>query len=233
MSRLCAIHQPNFFPWLGYFDKIRRADVFVFLDNVDYPRSGSGGMGSWSNRVRVDIQGVPAWFGCPIDKKTSDGVIADVMIAADPRWRKKALKTLQMNYAKSPNFDKIMPVIEELLFQETRSLSEFNIVAIRKIANILGLDTKFVTQSDIQTSASSTALLIEICQATHCDAYLSGGGAGGYQEDALFAKAGIELVYQNFSPEPYGDPDRYQPGLSVIDCLFHADNLMFPDGATP
>ena len=36
MRKIVAIHQPNFFPWLGFFDKIRRADVFVFLDDVSY-----------------------------------------------------------------------------------------------------------------------------------------------------------------------------------------------------
>lgn len=229
MAQLCAIHQPNFFPWMGYFDKIRLADVFVFLDNVDYPRSGSGGMGSWSNRVKVDVQGKPAWFGCPIDKKTSDGAIVDVKIAADPRWKKKSLKTLQMNYAKAPNFDQALPVLEDLIAYETSSLSEFNIHAVKTLSDILGLRTRFVRQSELGTSQSSTALLVEICQSVECDTYLAGGGAGGYQEDDLFENAGVTLRYQDFTPKSYGRPDRFIPGLSVIDYIFHADGLTFPE----
>lgn len=229
MAQLCAIHQPNFFPWLGYFDKIRLADVFVFLDNVDYPRSGSGGMGSWSNRVKVDVQGKPAWFGCPIDKKTSDRAIVDVKIAADPRWKKKSLKTLQMNYAKAPNFDQALPVLEDLIAYETSSLSEFNIHAVKTLSDILGLRTRFVRQSELGTSQSSTALLVEICQSVECDTYLAGGGAGGYQEDALFENAGVTLRYQDFTPKSYGRPDRFIPGLSVIDYIFHADGLTFSE----
>lgn len=231
MGGICAIHQPNFFPWLGYFDKIRRADVFVFLDAVDYPRSGSGGMGSWSNRVKINIQGQPAWFGCPIDKKSSDGVICDVLIADDPRWKKKAIKTLQMNYAKAENFDVAMPIVSDLLGQETRSLSEFNISSIRKIASMLGIDAQFILQSDLNTTHSSTELLVEICKEADCDTYLVGGGAGGYQEDASFAASGLTLQYQNYEPKPYGKPDAFLPGLSVIDFLFHSTALHVPTKA--
>ncbi len=62
---ICAIHQPNFFPWLGYFDKISRADVFVFLDVVDYPKSGSS-MSSWVNRVMLKVGSQKTWVRCPV-----------------------------------------------------------------------------------------------------------------------------------------------------------------------
>jgi hypothetical protein len=212
---------------MGYFDKIQRADTFVFLDAVDYPRSGSGGMGSWSNRVKIAVQGEPAWFGCPVDKKTSDGAIMDVCIAADPRWKKKALKTIQMNYAKSPNFDRAMSLVTDLIQQDTRSIADFNIHAVETIAHVLGLETPFVRQSALDTKNASTSLLIEICDAVDCDTYLAGGGAGGYQEDDLFEQAGIRLEYQGFTPHPYGDENQFQPGLSVIDYLFHAEGIEF------
>ena len=218
---LCAIHQPNFFPWLGYFDKISRADIFVFMDDGDNPKSGSGGMGSWSNRVKINVHGNAQWLGCPVNKKTGNNKIKDVLISNDPKWRKKALKTLQMNYAKSENFPQAMDILEPLILNPTSSLSAYNTHAIIKISEALGLHTKFVWQSRLGTSHASTDVLIEICKAVDANQYLAGSGAGGYQDDDKIRASGIELIYQNFKPEPYGETKSYVAGLSVIDYLMH------------
>ena len=44
---IVAIHQPHYLLWIGYFDKIDRADVFVPLDNVQYRKD------EWQNRNRI------------------------------------------------------------------------------------------------------------------------------------------------------------------------------------
>ena len=64
---IVAIHQPNFFPWLGFFDKIARADVFCLLDNVQFPKTG----GTWINRVQLWINGKAAWATAPVDRSYS------------------------------------------------------------------------------------------------------------------------------------------------------------------
>lgn len=37
---IVSIHQPAYLPWLGYFHKILRSDVFVFLDTVQLEKNG-------------------------------------------------------------------------------------------------------------------------------------------------------------------------------------------------
>ena len=59
---LVAIHQPNFLPWLGYFDKIARADRFVILDSVPLQLTG----GNYTNRVKMIVSGKPAWITMPL-----------------------------------------------------------------------------------------------------------------------------------------------------------------------
>jgi hypothetical protein len=215
---VCAIHQPNFFPWLGYFDKIRRADVFVFLDDVDYPRKGSGGMGSWTNRVKIAVQGSEKWVGCPIQRFSGSRRIKDVQIADAP-WRETVLRTLEMNYARAANFARAMSVLTPLLRYETEWLAEFNINAITTLSAVLGIETRLVRQSALTASGAATALLISLVRATDASGYICGGGASGYQDDAMFAEQGVDLIYQNFTPQPYGDPKSFMPGLSVIDFL--------------
>jgi WbqC-like protein len=215
---ICAIHQPNFFPWLGYFDKIRRADVFVFLDGVAYGKSGSG-MGCWTNRVPIDVGGRPAWFGCPVRRQPGMQAICDVEFDDSQRWRAKLARTLEINYGRAPGFPRTMGLLRPLLEYPTTRLAQFNEHAVREIAAVLGLGCRFVRQSELAVASKGTRRLIEIAKAVGADTYLCGGGAAGYQEDALFAPSGIELVHQNFVPRPYRDPGSFVPGLSVIDYL--------------
>lgn len=221
MSGLIAIHQPNFFPWLGYFDKIRRADAFVFLDAVDYPRSGSGGMGSWCNRVRVAIQGEPRWITCPVQRMPLGSPISTVSIDDRQAWRGKLMRTLEANYRKAPRYTQTIELLAPLIHSPISNLATFNIAAITAIATHLGLTARFLRQSELPHDGQATNLLVTLVQAAGGDAYLAGGGAGGYQEDLLFAESGLRLVTQGFAPRAYGDPTRFLPGLSVIDYLMH------------
>jgi len=218
MSGLVAIHQPNFFPWLGYFDKIRRADIFVFLDAVDYPRTGAG---TWVNRVKIAIQGEARWATCHVKSKARGNPILDAEINDDQFWRVKLLKTLDANYRKAPCYDETMKKLEPLFKSPQTNLASFNIAAIKVIAAKLGISTPLVRQSELPHKGQATELLISLVKAAGGDAYLAGGGAGGYQQDELFAANGVRLEYQGFEPEVYGPAERFISGLSVIDYLMY------------
>lgn len=218
---ICAIHQPNFFPWLGYFNKIYKADVFIFLDQVDYPKS-SKTMSTWSNRVAVSINGEKHWISCPVVREEGKQKICNVQIDESVDWRKKLIKTLEYNYKKSGFYDEVSDFIFSLIMNREETLAEFNIRNIRELCKKLGINSQFYRQSELETTKSATELLIEIAKAVNCDTYMCGGGAGGYQEDGLFEKSGLELKYQNYNA-PYYEQKNGQciQGLSILDALFN------------
>jgi WbqC-like protein family len=219
MGGLVAIHQPNFFPWLGYFDKIRRADVFVFLDKVDYPRAGSGGMGSWVNRVRLDIQGEARWVTCPLERLAAGEPIFAAKIDDRQPWRRNLIRTLATNYRKAPRFTQALDILQPLIEQPEVNLAAFNIAAITAIATFLGVTARFVRQSNLPYEETATAMLVSLVKAVGGDSYLAGGGAAGYQEDELFAERGVRLIAQNYTPTLYRASSLQ--GLSVIDYLMY------------
>ena len=50
-----VVLQPGYLPWLGFFDQMRRADVFIYYDDVPFDKHG------WRNRNRID-GGVHGWL---------------------------------------------------------------------------------------------------------------------------------------------------------------------------
>jgi WbqC-like protein family len=216
---LVAIHQPNFFPWLGYFDKIARADVFVLLDDVQFPKKG----GTWTNRVQLVNNGHVLWATVPVRRDYS-GVrnINDIQINDAEPWRDKLLRTLQTAYAKAPHFKEVFAFVEPLVRFETDRLAELNLHALGQMCDALGLArARRVPSSGLGVTSESTQRLIDIVRRLGGSAYLCGGGAGGYQEDAQFAAAGVRLVYQAFAHPTYPQPGPgpFTPGLSVLDAL--------------
>ena len=216
-----AIHQPNFFPWLGFFNKIALADVFVILDNVQFPKKG----GTWSNRVKILVQDAPAWVTVPIIR-SYHGVlpINNIRINETTQWREQLVKTIDLSYRRAPHFAQVFPSLADLVNQRTDRLADYNLQAILSLAEAVGLDTtKIVLGTTLNVEGRGTDLLVSMTKAVGGTAYLSGGGAQAYQEDDKFADAGIELLYQGFQHPTY--PQRndaaFVPGLSIIDSAMN------------
>ena len=219
-ARVVAIHQPNFFPWLGYFEKLARADVFVLLDDAQFPKKG----GTWVNRVRMLVNGRPTWVTAPVNR-SYHGVreIREMQLDGSTAWRAKVVKTVQASYVRALQFDEVFGRISGLIENPTDELIAYNLTAIRALAHDLGLDTdKLVTSSELGVDAAATERLVSLVKAVDGDAYLAGGGAAEYQQDELFAQAGIELIPQRFRHPRYPQPvEPAVEGLSVIDALMN------------
>jgi hypothetical protein len=222
VGTVVAIHQPNFLPWLGWFDKLARADVFVLLDHVQFPRTSRG---TYVNRVKLLVGGKDAWVTAPIVRASGSAQRIDEVRVDDAQpWRAKVLRTLEHNYRRAEAYDEVYPLVHDVLEQPTERLAELNEHGVRVIARALGLDeSKFVRSSRLGASAHATDLLIELTKAVGGTVYLAGNLAGStYQEDEKFEGAGIELRPQRFEHPRYSQPgDEFVPGLSVVDALMN------------
>ncbi len=219
--RVCAIHQPNFFPWLGFFDKMLRSDVFVILDQVNYQKSGSS-MSSWCNRVKLRVRGQGTWVSCPVVREHGVQIIDQVRINDSRPWRTEMQQILASNYRDAPYFESTYELVSRLLEHPTDMLADFNVNAIRVLAERLGCKAELVRQSEMAlTEVSGSERLVAICQAVNAGTYLSGDGSGGYLDESAFGRAGIELRYQQFSEPSFGDGAdvAFIPRLSVIDRM--------------
>ena len=213
-----AIHQPNFFPWLGYFDKIARADVFIVLDNVQFSKTG----GTWSNRVRILLDGRAVWATMPVERSFHGVRQVREMRIAEGSWRPRFLGAVRAAYRRAPHFDEVFRLVEELIATPTEMVAECNLTVVRALTSRLGLGAaKLIVGSTLDIEGTGTDLLVRAVQAVGGGTYLCGGGAKGYQDDERFASAGIRLVQQMFRhPEyPQLGVSEFVPGLSVIDAL--------------
>jgi hypothetical protein len=114
-----------------------------------------------------------------------------------------------------------MRLLEPIIHAPHANLAAFNIEAIRAIVASLSISSRFLRQSELAHSGRSNALLASLVGAAGGNAYLLGGGADEYHDHTVFEAAGIQVIPQNFQPAPYGPPERFIPGLSVIDYLMH------------
>jgi len=213
---IVAIHQPNFLPWIGYFYKMYKSDIFVFLDNVQFSKN------SYQNRVKIKTSQGAQWLTLPVFHKFGQ-LTKDVRINNNEKWKEKHLKTIELNYKKAPYFNQIYNLLVKVYTNNKWELmTDFNIELITAICNFLDIKTKTVRASSLKTSGSATELLIDIVKKVGGDIYLSGKGGMKYQDENRFKEENITLIYTNFKhpvyPQLWGE---FIEGLSIIDLLFN------------
>lgn len=214
-----AIHQPQYLPWLGYFDKMDQVDSFVLLDDVQFKKN------EWQNRNRIKTAAGWQWLTVPVLHHSSQR-ISEVKINPTVPWARKHLQALVSNYASTPFLDLHRPFFEDLYAREWGSLLDLNLVTISYLVEALAIRTKLVLASSLPlpTGIEATDRLVAICQALEADTYLSGAGGRGYLDLARFDEAGIRVLFQAFQTRPY--PQRFGafiPDLSIVDLLFNCN----------
>jgi hypothetical protein len=220
VSLTAAVHQPNYLPWLGWFHKLAAADVFVYLDAVQYPRGRS-----FAARNRIKTPNGVAWLTVPVSvPKGREGkaTYREVELA-EPRWREKHLRTVETSYARAPHFDDVLELYRTGL-EAGETLLEVNLALLEGFADYLGIATRRVVLSELLPEfGRKTELIVDACRALGADEYLSGSGGGtDYNDEEQLAEEGIALRYDAFEPAPYpqlwGD---FEPGLSALDALMN------------
>jgi len=220
-NKIIAIHQPNLFPWLGYFNKILRCDTFVFLDHVLMnPRTSI-----YPKKVNVISNKQEYTLTIPLKNRTGEVFqrIQDMEIEKPDIIGGKHLKTIEQNYKKAPYFGECFPLVLDYYQSSTNLISERNIQFIRSVVDKFGIDMSFVRTKDLDCKGTSTELLVEIVKAMKGSIYLSGDGAGGYQDQALYSDNNIELIFTEFKHPVYSqfNSKEFIKGLSIIDALMN------------
>lgn len=215
MTRL-AIVQPNFLPWRGAFDLIDRADIFIFLDNVQYTKR------DWRNRNRVLLlNGQEKWLTVPV-KAPGLALIKDVAIHYQDEWRRNHLRTLQTAYGGTPGFGLAQSLLEDAYAERPERLVDLTIPLTIRIARLLGITTNFLIASELDSVPDQkNERLIAYANQVGASSYLSGPSAVGYLDRDTWERAGIELeiiTYPDYPTYPQIGGASI-PSLSIYDLI--------------
>jgi hypothetical protein len=215
-----VVTQPTYLPWLGYFEQIAKADVFVFLDTVQFMTR------SWHSRNRLKgSDGEPFWISVPVEAHAREARLLDIRISANqPQWAAKHLRSMQTHLGSRPYFGNIYPRLESWLMVDHGYLVDLNIKGIRMICELLELSPMFLRASELNAEGKRTQLLVNLCKKIGATRYYSSAGSRAYMEEEmqLFTEAGIDVVYQAWPHPVYPQcKPSFVSHLSVIDALMN------------
>lgn len=214
--KVAAIHQPQYLPWLGYFDKLQRCHVFCILDIVQYKKN------EFQNRNRIKTAQGWQWLTVPVMYHYPQK-INEVRVNQTVDWQRKHLEALKINYRRTPFFRSYIHHFEEFYQQPFTYLVEANVASIRLLMKLLQIECDLFLASSLPVQTDHpTRRLAHLCGILGADVYLSGTDGAKYMEIDVFGARQIQVMFQNFNhpiyPQPYGP---FEPNLSAVDLLFN------------
>ena len=208
-----AIHQPHFLPWLGYLDKIDRADLFVVLDSVQFKKN------EWQNRNKVRTSQGWQWLTVPVRHKFGQA-LNQVDINQDAEWRGKHVRAVQLHYGRAPYLDQYFDGLREIYQCSWERLADLNLAVIRWLLKAFGISTPIQLASEMHLRQEPTDRLIDICRTVGATHYLAGAGAHAYMDVVRFQESGVKLEVQEFKHPVYRQCyEPFLPGMAALDVL--------------
>ena len=218
-----AIHQPHYIPWLGYLDRMIKADLFIVLDHVQFERR------NYQNRAAILLEGQSKLLTVPVVQRSQKETIVEKRIDASEggsrAWGTVHAKTLRYAYRKAPHLADYLPRIEEVLLARWERLVDLDLAMLALLREAFQIRTPLVRSSQMRAEGARSELLLNLCREVRAGSTFLGGlgGSRRYLDPEAFARAGIGVEWQSFDHPRYaqcGAPE-FVPGLMAFDLLFH------------
>jgi hypothetical protein len=215
-----VISQPMFFPWIGIFEQIRLANIYIHYDDVQLPQGRS-----FINRVQIKTKDGIKWLTVPLKRNNNCRLIRDAYISYDENWPEKHLKFLKSNFQKSPHAEEMISIVELVYKHKFETISQLNIYAIEEISKYFGLfnDKEFYISSGLNIPSFKSQHLLEIVIKFRCATYVTGWGAKNYIDYTLFESNNIDIQYMDYENKAYSQLyGEFTPFVSILDLIANA-----------
>lgn len=211
-----GIHQPNFLPYFGYFEKIRKSDIFILADDDQFTQK------DYINRNRIKAGWNIQWITIPFKHPHSFVPINAIELADYKINASKILRTLEYTYGKAKNYATVYSGLQDVMSQNYTHIVELNVNLIRWAMELLKIETPLVLASSLPHTGSKTEEIISLVKLVGGTHYLAGGNSANYHDEELFKKEGIGLLENNFIHPIYQQKKgEFIQNLSIIDYLFN------------
>ena len=212
-----SIHQPDFFPYPGFFNKIFLSDVFIILDRTQFE------FGITNRNKIITPEGTWKRISIPVKNDQKFFQNNDVKINNDMNWKEKNLDLISKSYSKSKFFDLYNTSINSIFEEKWEYLIEINIKILKTIFEWLDVKTKIIFESELNVKGTSSEKLLNICKEVKATKYVSGPGGKNYLDEKIFQKNHIDIEYQKYTPISYSqlNSKSFIPNLSILDLLFN------------
>jgi WbqC-like protein family len=217
---IVTIMQPAYLPWLGFFDRIRRSELFIVLDHVAPDRNSKT---KTVNRNRIRIPTGWTWLTVPLQTKglARDLVIEKLKIEPCSNWRHKHWRAIELNYSRARFFGDVASCLRPVFQHHWTYLSELNQALTTSLLACLGLSIRQIASSQLLSRGRKQSLILDLCHEVGATTYISGPFGRDYLNTAQFERAGIELLFHDYKHPVYGQVfPGFEPYMSIIDLLF-------------
>jgi hypothetical protein len=214
---ILSAHQPAYLPWLGYLHKIATCDVFVILDDVQFEKN------SYTNRNKIKTPNGELWLTVPIQSKGHlEKPIRLLEIDNQSNWQDKHWKTILQSYKKAPFYKESISWLEEIYANKWTNFVELTNRMTKEILKRVGIKTKLIQQSELNCQRKKQELILELCEKTGADTYISGTLGQNYIEPASFENKGIRIMFQEYRHPVYTQLyGEFIPYMSCLDLLMN------------
>lgn len=212
---IITIHQPNYLPWLGFFDKIQKSDIFVILDDAEYSKN------CFINRNKIKTHAGEMWLSLPVQYKSTAN-INEILLDNKQSWQRKHKNTIINFYSKSPHFKKYWSELEVFYNTQYDKITDITIPMIKIFMKLLNIEKEVVLSSTLNITTKSSDRILDICKKLNANEYISGANGNNYLKKEDFNINNINILFQEYKHPTYNQRfDKFIPYMSIIDLLFN------------